>query len=315
MILVAPDKFKGTLSALEATDIISQALWPLEVKKAPMADGGEGTAAILCRDSAWEKKDTYYHNKATNTAVIDSSAIIGLQLVEQSHRDVLSASSYSLGLKVRSILDSGVKRVIIGVGGTSTCDGGLGFLDALGPVEPASILGLCDVAVPLLAPGDKPSALMFAPQKGASEQDIEILRSRLSEIINRYPDRNSPFDGAGGGLGFAIASVIGAKCMFGAKYVLDSYDIDWSSISLVITGEGKIDSQTECGKVVDTVTKEAFSHGIPTIAFGGIVSPELETDTVISTSRFYPDDKLNSLTAAKRLDAAVRNYLKNHIID
>lgn len=312
MILIAPDKFKGTLSARQAAAAIASAIRDREYIKAPMADGGEGTADILCASGHWERHDTYYVDNRSRTAVIDSSAIIGLKGVDITNHDILKASSAPLGVKVREILKGGCDKVVIGIGGTSTCDGGEGFLEGLGIEQLKQyrhkIIGLSDVYVPLVAEIGSPSALMFAAQKGASESDIHILHHRLEALYREYPGRRSPYDGAGGGLGFAIASVIGAECVSGAAYVLDHYEIDWSKITLTITGEGKIDEQTATGKVVDVVTRTSLAHGVPVVAFGGIVEPALKSPSVISTADYLPDLPLDTTTATLRLQAAVSDY-------
>lgn len=311
MILIAPDKFKGTLTAIEAADIIAGALGRNDVVKAPMADGGEGTAKILCRDLRWQPHDCYYVDPHSRTAVIDCSSVIGLAGVDLARHDILRATSYPLGVKVREILKGGCRKVVIGIGGTSTCDGGMGFLEALDSDKlytyRNSIVGLSDVRVPLVAPIGQPSALMFAAQKGASGIDIEVLHRRLTEIYREYPHSRSPFDGAGGGLGFAIASAIGAECFDGAAYVLDHYDIRWHDISMIITGEGSIDAQTSQGKVVSVLQAKGKELNIPVIAFGGKVEPGLESDTVVSTTKFYSELPLDKKTAALRLKAAVKS--------
>lgn len=312
MILIAPDKFKGTLTARQAASAIASAIKDIEYIKAPMADGGEGSASILCSSPQWDRHDSYYVNNHTRTAVIDSSAIIGLDGINIMHHDILKASSAPLGVKVREIIKGGCEKVIIGIGGTSTCDGGEGFLVGLGTEKLSTyrdkIIGLSDVCVPLVAAHGEPSALMFAPQKGATPQDIDILRRRLEGLYHKYQNRRSPYDGAGGGLGFAIASVIGARCFSGAEYVLDHYNIDWSKISLTITGEGRIDDQTATGKVVNVVTRTSLAHGVPVVAFGGYVEPHLRSESVISTTDYLPDMTLDTKTATLRLQAAVKDY-------
>lgn len=310
MILIAPDKFKGTFSAKEAAALIAEAIRPKDYIKAPMADGGEGTAEILCRGLHWEKRDCYYVERRRKTAVIDSSAVIGLHLVDPAS-DILRRTSYPLGEKVREILKSGCEKVIIGIGGTATCDGGLGFIEGLGREKIStyknSIVGLSDVRVPLVAPLGEPSALMFARQKGATNLDIDVLHRRLTALREEYPTKTSPFDGAGGGLGFAIASIIGAPCHDGAKYVIDSYGIDWPKVSMIITGEGKIDLQTRQGKVVDVLMQKGKELNIPVIAIGGTVEECMRAKNIISTTDFYPDLPFNKNTAARRLMAAAKS--------
>ena len=319
MILIAPDKFKGTLTARQAASIIAKGLHPAFCLMAPMADGGEGTASIIGANSPWQQRNGYYVNPISKVAVIDSSAVIGLQ----PHNDVMHCSSAPLGLKVREILKGGCETVVIGVGGTGTCDGGEGFLQALDKyaIYKDKIIGLCDVQVPLLPPDSSkwrecPSALMFAPQKGATENDIELLYQRLDQVRDAYSHgKSSPFDGAGGGLGFAIATAIGAKCYPGAEYVFQNYSIDWDKVSLVITGEGCVDAQTSQGKVADVVCRRAHDHGKPCVMIGGMVKERYEmADLLISTADFMPDMPLNEATAAKRLAAAVE-YLKVWLIE
>lgn len=323
MILVAPDKFKGTLTARQAADIIAMTL-PYKSVIAPMGDGGEGTAEILASDTPWQRRDKYFFNPITREAVIDSSSIIGLQSIDLSRHDIMTASSAPLGRKVLEILSQGAIHVTIGIGGTSTCDGGAGFLEALGARiygcdgkiigKPEIrqldrfrylIRGLSDVTVPLVDEIGHMSALSFAKQKGAEQDQLPLLKKKLERIQSALDVSPTPFDGAGGGLGYAIAAVIGAPCISGAEYVLGRYNLDWDDIDLVITGEGKIDLQTGRGKVVDVVFNEARRRGIPSIAFGGYVDPQLENETTISTSSYFPGLDLSTATAKKRLAKAV----------
>lgn len=323
MILIAPDKYKGTLSARQASTIIAEALADNFCLMAPMADGGEGTAAAIAHGPEWQQHDCYFVHRQSRIAVIDSSAVIGMNAF--IGQDILKASSAPLGIKVREILKSGCSKVIIGIGGTGCCDAGVGFLEGLGLDKYTTyhnqIIGLSDVAVPLLPPHNLddadattyPCALMFAPQKGALQCDIPVLRSRLRHAQLVYGQgKSSIFDGAGGGLGFAIATAIGAPCYAGAQYVLDNYHINWHDVSLVITGEGRIDRQTEQGKVVDTIARNASAHGIPCIAIAGSVTLTQREQsklpyTIIDASQFMSSAHLNSDTAALRLSAATRS--------
>jgi len=317
MILIAPDKFKGTFTAEQAARIIGSEL-PHQCLMMPMADGGEGTAdAIASASTGWEQCNGYVANRETATAAIDASSVIGLQKTDLSRHDILTASSAPLGTVVREIIKGGCKKVIIGVGGTATCDGGVGFLEALGLERleeyREALTALCDVRVPLVAPAGEPSALMFAPQKGATPADITLLKARLESVERRWPHRKSPFDGAGGGLGFALASVIGCRACLGAEYVLALNNVDWNHIRLVITGEGCVDAQTSRGKVVDTMTKAAAKRGIPTVVFGGYVTPELRSTHIISTFDKRPDT-LTRQSAEEALRRAVRKAVHEGLI-
>ncbi len=307
MILIAPDKYKGTLTAPQAAEIIARATGRPCIQ-APMADGGEGTASVLCRGEKWQFDGVGYINSATGEAVIDSSAVIGLQNVDIAHHNLLTASSAPLGEAVKRLLDQGCPMVTIGIGGTSTCDGGAGFLNALGDGQAYRhrLRGLSDVQVPLVAPFDRPSALMFAPQKGATHDMIPLLAEKLREVERQYGPARSPFDGAGGGLGYALASVIGCEVLPGSRYVLDSYHIDWSRISLVITGEGRYDRQTSLGKVIDEVRTRCKACAKPLIIIPGTVEHGCESPGIIPADRYLPDLPLNPDTAARRLELAVK---------
>ena len=317
MILIAPDKFKGTLTATQAARIIDSEL-PGDCLMMPMADGGEGTAeAIASATTGWERRNGYFVHTASATAAIDSSAVIGPGQADPLHHDILSASSAPLGVAVREIIKGGCRRVIIGVGGTATCDGGIGFLEGLGIESLAeyreALTALCDVRVPLSAPVGSPSALMFAPQKGARPEDLPILKARLDAVGRRWPRRRSPFDGAGGGLGFALASVIGCRACLGAEYILELNNVEWYKVSLVITGEGRVDEQTAQGKVVSVIQEAAARHNIPTVVFGGYVVPQLRSERVISTCD-TPPSILTAETAEVNLRLAVRKAVAGRLM-
>lgn len=305
-ILIAPDKYKGTLTAQEAADIIASELTTWPCVKAPMADGGEGTARALCTGEEWESRGQYYFNPIRRVVVIDSSAVVGIR----PGADILTLTSEPLGSLVRQlIVDEGAEKVIIGVGGTGICDGGVGFLHALGDYKRYAnhLLGLCDVAVPLLPlQPDGPSALMFAPQKGATEADIPVLRERLEAAMREYGHVPKPFDGAGGGLGFAIGNAIGAPCVSGARYVLDHLGIDWREVSCVVTGEGRVDDQTAQGKVVSVLSQAAADYKVPCFVLAGSVSDNVRGDKVIDTSAYLADSPLTPAIAAARLSHAAR---------
>ncbi len=332
-ILVAPDKFKGTLSASEAADIIADSLSPLDAKiiKRPMADGGEGTSEALSRLITLKSKQI---------AAIDSSSALGLSLLSQDAPSVMHRSSYPLGEAVLSIIRKEAPTLLyIGVGGTSTVDGGAGFLQALGyrffdgddelpspitasmlssvtrilPPAPSPalprIIALCDVAVPLIAPEGEPSSLTFAPQKGATPADIVTLRHSLHHLSSLLPPTGSPYDGAGGGLGYALAQ-IGAEMTAGAPYLLKLMDIPALNPDLIITGEGSLDAQTSMGKVVAALARYGSTHNVPVVAVGGKVSPGFSLQglsAAFSTQHYPPQGCLNYHTARARLSSAVHS--------
>lgn len=305
MILIAPDKFKGSLSAREAAEIIAGAFRSRGLEDlllCPMADGGEGTPRLL-------------GTPPDGVPVILSHDHAG----PQSFPDVPFAdrSSFALGVAVRKAHRKG-RKIYIGLGGTAVCDGGAGFLQALGvrfrdiedkpiaiPVTTrmlpclgraegleelrakgyaADLEALYDVEASLL-PGDEGlSAIDFVGQKGAGEEDIPLLLSGLANLRGVLgADTESPCDGAAGGIGFAICSAVGAQARAGARAVLDSYRIDWSAIDMVVSGEGRIDSQSAGGKVPCFMEREARRHGLPCVLIGGYVEESLRSDLCVGT--------------------------------
>lgn len=326
-ILIAPDKFKGTLSATEVTDIIADTLrehTDLNLLRCPMADGGEGTPHILCGHK-----------------VIVSHDYIGRQCYGDT--PVMHRSSYPLGEAVQQELALG-KPFYIGIGGTATVDGGAGLLQALGAVfhyadgsvirgrvTPAMLPSvsridlpenlrtllagratlLYDVAATLHGPGL--STLDFARQKGATADDIPVICAGLVNLERLLqPARHAPCDGAGGGVGFALGAIAGADAEQGALAILRSKEIDWQRIALVISGEGRIDRQTAGGKVPQLLRREAEKRGIPFVGIGGYVTPDAAESCYISTIDDPRD--FDPLAAPLRLRSALHKYFASHII-
>lgn len=280
MILIAPDKFKGTMSAETAAHCIAStlSLYGYESIKFPMADGGEGTAMILAHMYGLQPESCVpkcYVNSDGTVGVMEAGV---LTYGNTRSRDiVMDKDSAELGEALRLIMGKypQMHTLYLGIGGTGTCDGGAGMLRVLSHygLEARAgqcLVGLCDVRVPLVAPIGEPSALMFASQKGALPEDLPLLAARLRKWQEHRSGRSSVYDGAGGGLGFALASVLGARCVDGAAYLAKS--IRWEGIDLVVSGEGRIDEQTGQGKVVDTLRRLAAAHGVPFLAFGGCVT-------------------------------------------
>lgn len=312
-VLIAPDKFRGTLSAHRAARIMAAAC-PLPCVTIPMADGGEGTRRQLCDAPGWQSyPEKYSYNAVLRHAVVESAQIIGYDAFAPDV-PAMQRTSRGLGLVLNTIRRRhNPLQIFVGVGGTATCDGGAGMLDALDDADWSTLLtGLVDTQVPLLPArpaGD--SALMFCPQKGFTAADIELTAQRLADVQRVYGAAHSPFDGAGGGVGYALASVLGAQCHPGAQWLMNRAKINWNDISLAITGEGRYDRQTSRGKVVATVADAARRHGVPTVAFCGCVSDDAtaaDSLTVVDCSQYLPDSRLTPQTADQRLTTAVSNY-------
>lgn len=316
MLLIAPDKYRGTLTAIEAARIIASNIKNRESLLLPMADGGEGTAACLAsREPGWEYvREGVYVNRLTATAAVDTSAVVGYS------PDFLAVpprerSTAPLGNILNELMRNfTLHKIYVGVGGTSTCDAGIGMLQTLdNRVSWHNILvGLIDVRVPLLPSlSEAPSALMFCRQKGiVTPADMEFARERLEKAVRVYGPALSPFAGAGGGLGYALADVIGAPCHGGAEFLLASARIPWSEVDAVLTGEGRYDSQTQQGKVVSVLYEHARRYNLPVVCLAGCVEAEAmvpEGMTLVDTSRYFPELELNSTTAALRLAEAARD--------
>jgi glycerate kinase len=318
-VLVAPDKFKGSLSAAEATARILAGLRTVvpgfPVVGLPIADGGEGTV-----DAAVAAGFTQVPVRASgptgrpvvasyalrgSTAVIELAGVCGLPRLPGGRLAPLEASSLGLGEVVRAVIERGCRRVVLGIGGSASTDGGLGLLqalgalayDAAGEVIPAggSVLRVASVDLTGLHPAltdtelvlatdvDNPlygptgAAATFAPQKGATADEVaeldEALRRWATAITHavRFADPEAPGAGAAGGVGFAAASVLGAQRRRGIDVVLDLLDFagHLEGCRLVITGEGSLDEQSLAGKAPIGVARVASTRGVPVVALVG----------------------------------------------
>lgn len=325
-IIIAPDSFKGTLSSVDVCKIIKKELLKknknLEIVEIPLADGGEGTCdafyyaiggkkihktvkSPLMRDISGE-----YLVLPCGTAVIEMASASGL--TTEKENNPLLATTYGTGQLILDAIENGAKKILLGIGGSATTDGGTGCMSALGAkflgkdkkelfpcgknlsliedidvsfldkrLKDTEITVLCDVKNPLY--GENGAAFVFSPQKGANSEEVLILDSglrNLAEVFKRcfsqdYSSR--PGSGAAGGLGFALVSFLGATLKEGISCVLDTADFDShiKNCDLVITGEGKMDMQSLMGKVPFGVAKR--SGGVRVVAIVGLCDLERET--------------------------------------
>ncbi|MBU4215579.1 MAG: glycerate kinase [Actinobacteria bacterium] len=317
-MLIACDKFKGTLTAAEATLCIEQGLRQaapsVRVRSVPVADGGDGTldalhtagfarVAVRVAGPTGEPVDTSYVAEA-GTAVVELADACGLQRLPAGEPAPLTASSYGLGEVVRASLDAGYRRVVIGVGGSASSDGGAGMLSALGAVltdadghelargggalaelahldlsglhpglATAELVLAADVVNPLLGPAG--AVAVYGPQKGATgpiaarlEAGLRRWAAVVAEVTGvQAADR--PGGGAAGGVGFGALTVLGATAEPGIDLVLDLVGFGDLLVGarLVITGEGALDVQTLAGKTPVGVARAAA--GVPTLAVCG----------------------------------------------
>ncbi|MBO1531563.1 glycerate kinase [Psychrobacter sp. F1192] len=323
-ILIAPDAFKESLEALEVCRAIQsgfeQVLPDADYTLLPMADGGEGTASILSYALGGRWKDVIVNDPLMrpitakylllpdNTAVIEIAQACGLHLLMSEERHPLITSSYGVGELIADALGEGVKRIIIGLGGSATNDAGLGMLMALGMAfydakgqalaqggsELAHLRRIdavrlhpkvldtvfevaCDVTNPLC--GSSGASAVFGPQKGASPKQVALLDKAVSHFAavchqHGYQDyQNIAGAGAAGGLGFALMTFCSANLKSGFDTVAEAVSLDKhiAHADLVITGEGKLDAQSAMGKVAGGISQLAKAHGKPVIAICGSV--------------------------------------------
>lgn len=337
MIIIAPDSFKGTMTAAEVCGIIKTEFLKvdptLDIRCMPIADGGEGTVdalltgggervSVTVSDPYFNKTDSFYGILPDGTAVIEMAAASGLPLVGENKNPLLT-TTYGTGELIKAALDRGCRRILLGIGGSATNDGGMGcaaalgvrFLDADGKEAPLNGSGLslvhridftdlddrlketdirvlCDVTSPLY--GEAGAAYVFAPQKGADENTVKILDNGLRNLAevtkNTIGTDNSSVEGAGaaGGLGFALVSFLNAKLVKGAPTVLRSMGLDAlaQSADLIITGEGCFDEQSLLGKAPSSVAE--LAGDTPVIAVAGRCKIDLPEDSKIR--RVYVTD-------------------------
>jgi glycerate kinase len=288
-ILIAPDKLKGTYSAADAAVALAHG-WRSrrshdELELVPLADGGEGTAAALleARGGVWRKvpaHDAYgrpieaaYAQLPQGEAAVDVAEACGMWRVSDLEPDVLSASSFGAGELIRRAIDDGARRIIVGVGGTASSDGGEGLRLGVGRLpEGMELVAALDVDNPLLGPDG--AAAVYGPQKGATTpQLVEQLERRLEAL--HLATAELPGAGAGGGIG-GMLMALGATAVPGAGLVLDEVGFagKLARAELCITAEGRIDAQTLRGKVVAAVGRACGAAGVECVAVGGIVEPD-----------------------------------------
>jgi glycerate kinase len=282
-VLVAPDKFKGTLSAAEVAAAIAAGVRTggRATEELPVADGGEGTADALVRAIGGEWVETNatdalgrpirarFAMLADGRAVVEAAEASGLARIAPRERDAFAASTRGTGELIAAAVDAGAEAVIVAVGGTATTDGGADALEVLeeAGVHPP-ITAVCDVRTPF-----ERAASVFAPQKGADADTVKRLAARLTRLAKRLPrdPRGVAMTGAGGGLSGGLWAGAGAQLVAGAPFVLDALGFDqrMRHAAFVVTGEGRIDEQTLHGKVAGEVAVRCRQAGVACHAIVG----------------------------------------------
>ena len=330
-VLVAPNSFKGSLSASQAADYIARGVRDVfpsaEVVEVPVADGGEGTVEALVGAHRGDYRTaevegplgelvhaTYGLIGAGRAGVVELASASGLTLIATERRDPRKTSTYGFGQLLQAVRAAGAGQVIAGIGGSATNDGGAGMAQALGyklidaagielprggaalarlaRIDPAgfdprwhsvNVMVACDVTNPLTGP--QGASAVYGPQKGAdgdAVRELDAALAKLAAIIERDLGKrvaDVPGAGAAGGAGAGLMAFLDAKLVPGAPLVVDAsgFDAKLLGADLVITGEGRADSQTAYGKAPGEVAKRAKEARILVLLIAGSKGPGWET--------------------------------------
>lgn len=328
-VVVAPGAFKGSLPARDVAGALAEGVkrvWPAaRIHLLPLSDGGDGwIETMVCaaggsfvdvrvRGPLAEEVEARYgiiESEGFTTAVIEMASASGLALVAKDQRDPRRATTYGTGQLVHDALDHGAERLLIGIGGSATNDGGAGMASALGArltdrrgqevppggaalaeldrvdlsgldprLKEAEVVVASDVVNRLL--GEDGASAVYGPQKGATPEMVRELDAALAHfadvVENALGRRLRDVSGAGaaGGLGFGLMALCDAQLRPGVELALDALEADrvLHGSSLVVTAEGMLDSQTLAGKLPLGVARRSRRHGVPVVAVGGAVAP------------------------------------------
>lgn len=369
-VIIIPDSFKGTLSAKQICRILKEKVhqqFPAcEVVTVPVADGGEGSVDCFLEVLGGRKETVQVHGPymelmeaeygilSDGTAVVEMASCAGLPLVED-RKNPKKTTTYGVGELILAAAKAGSKRIITGLGGSCTNDGGCGMAAALGIrfydaqdrefvptggtlkeirridmsrreklLDQIELLAMCDITNPLTGP--EGAAHVFSPQKGADEGMIQELEagmvhyaSILEQTVQIPKIRELPGGGAAGGMGTGMAALLGAKLIPGIQAVLDTVQFDTLAehADLILTGEGKIDSQSIHGKVLSGIARRGKALGIPVVAIAGGIDrealPELYRDgltAAFSINQLPEDFSVSRGKSMENLETEMENLLR-----
>ena len=339
-VLLAPDKFKGSLHADEVCDSVASAIRNVtegvHISCVPMADGGEGTCEVLTRANGGHSKEcsvvdplgrpfttSYGLSASGKVAYVETAAASGLMVLDKTERNPLRTSTRGTGLMVRDAILTGAEEVVLGVGGSSTNDGGIGmatvfgyrFLDSEGAelqpsgaallqirsidyIRPAwmadvAVTILCDVRNPLF--GDQGAAHVFAPQKGADPAAVRLLDDglrNLASIVEKQWGKNMNIEGGGAGGGIAAGAhvFLNGDLVPGVRYVIKQLNVEQRirDSDLIISGEGALDLQSLSGKVVSGIAELCRRYEKPLVIFCGVNKLLPHEEKELGAAAIYP---------------------------
>ncbi len=335
--ICAPDSFKESVTAEQAAEAMRRgivAVFPdAHVDLCPIADGGDGTVEAMLAATDGQLRHTTVRGPLGDpvdarwgllgdgaTAVIEMAAASGMALLSAEKRNPMLTSTFGTGELIKAALDAGAKRILVGIGGSATNDGGTGMAQALGVrffgdeqitdamtggliprieridvseldtrITDVEIIVACDVTNPLTGPNG--AAHIYGPQKGADPAMVEQLDAALVHLALLWGADVSDLPGAGaaGGLGGGLMVFLGAKLERGAEMVLDAVGFDdrVAGCDWCFTGEGRLDGQSISGKATMTVAQRARGHGVKTIALVGCTGAEVEKTLDAGLSAYY----------------------------
>lgn len=368
-IVVAPDSFKGSLSSIEVIEIVRQAaldaFYNVEVIGIPIADGGEGTIESALFESQGEIKKRIVTDPLGNdvgaiygiigdTAIIEMAACSGLPLVPIDKRNPLVTSSRGTGQMIKHLLDEGIRKILIGIGGSATNDGGIGAMMALGAefydkdnklidkgcganlinidrisienldvrLKDCDISVMCDVTNPLT--GNMGATYVYGRQKGGDDKTLKLLEEGMlnyeKKINILFKKEISKQDGAGaaGGIGAALLGFCNAKLVRGIGAILElkEFSKKIQGADFIITGEGRVDEQSAFGKVIHGVTEYANRENVPVIVIAGGVAKGYEAVYDIGVKAVFtlPNRPMDLAECMKEAPELIR-HLANDIFN
>ncbi len=330
-IIIAPDSYKGCLRSIEVCEYLSEGIKQVcpkaEIIKLPMADGGEGSVDSVVNATKGKLVSLDVHNPQgkkveahygilgnAKTAIMEMASASGIELLDKKDLNPWLTTTYGTGEIIHAILKSGIRDIIIGIGGSATNDGGAGMAQALGyqfitsngdnqvcgcsgggigdicevnvenvmpELKDCRIRVACDVNNPLL--GDEGATMVYSAQKGADYEMREKLEANLTNyaaVLQKSglaDDCEHPGDGAAGGLGFGLRTLLGGQMVSGAELIIEIVGLKekLAGADLLITGEGCTDSQTAHGKLCAVIAQAAKAAKVPAVLVSGALLGDL----------------------------------------